>query len=144
MAALALQLQPEYGYVILVFIASIFLLQWLGIRVGMARKKYEVKYPKMYTEPYSHVFNCIQRAHQNTLEGYPMFLVLLFLGGILYPKLSAASGALWIASRVVYALGYYTGDPERRRFGAFGYIGLLTMLVINVIFALKLLGIVAQ
>ncbi|XP_060592430.1 glutathione S-transferase 3, mitochondrial-like isoform X2 [Ruditapes philippinarum] len=141
---MSVTISGDYGYVILVFCSSWFLLNWLESRTFQARRRYEVPYPKMYTEPYSHVFNCIQRAHQNTLEGYPMFLVLLFLGGILYPKLSAASGALWIASRVVYALGYYTGDPERRRFGAFGYIGLLTMLVINVIFALKLLGIVAQ
>ncbi|KAL4233158.1 hypothetical protein ACF0H5_007843 [Mactra antiquata] len=134
-------LSPDYGYVILVFIASIFLLQWLGFRVGKARKMYEVKYPRMYIEPTSHVFNCIQRAHQNTLESYPLFLVLMLLGGILYPKLSAFCGVLWIAARVVYAIGYYTGDPERRKYGAFGYIGLLILLGCNVILALKLLGV---
>ena len=37
-----LELSGEYGYVVLVFVATIFLLQWLGIRVGIARKKYEV------------------------------------------------------------------------------------------------------
>jgi hypothetical protein len=36
-------LPPEYGYVILVAVASIFLLQWLAFRVGAARKKYEVQ-----------------------------------------------------------------------------------------------------
>ncbi|KAL3881546.1 hypothetical protein ACJMK2_027975 [Sinanodonta woodiana] len=95
-------------------------------------------------QPYSHVFNCIQRAHQNTLESYPMFLVLMIFGGILYPKLSALCGLIWIAARVTYAFGYYTGDPERRKWGAFGYIGLLILLVINIIFALKLLGLISS
>lgn len=139
------ELYSDFGYVVLVFLASIVLLQWLAARVSMARKKYEVPYPKMYIEqPYSHVFNCIQRAHQNTLESYPMFLVLMIFGGILYPKLSAFCGLIWIAARVSYAFGYYTGDPEQRKWGAFGYIGLLILLVINIIFALTLLGLISS
>ena len=43
MSTITMQLQPEYGFVILVFIASIIMIQWLGARVGSARKKYEVK-----------------------------------------------------------------------------------------------------
>lgn len=37
------QIQPDYGLVIFVILASIFMVQWLGFRVGAARKKYEVK-----------------------------------------------------------------------------------------------------
>jgi len=33
----------EFGYVIIVMISSIFLLQWLGYKVVVARKKYEVQ-----------------------------------------------------------------------------------------------------
>ena len=44
------------------------------------------------------------------------------------PKLSAAAGWVWIAGRVVYALGYSTGDPQKRVRGAFGYLGLFTLL----------------
>ena len=33
----------EYGYVILVVLASFFMVQGLGIKVGMARKKFGVK-----------------------------------------------------------------------------------------------------
>ncbi|KAL3881549.1 hypothetical protein ACJMK2_027975 [Sinanodonta woodiana] len=138
-------LPSEYGYVILVMCSTWFLFNWLESRSFQARRRYEIPYPKMYIDqPYSHVFNCIQRAHQNTLESYPMFLVLMIFGGILYPKLSALCGLIWIAARVTYAFGYYTGDPERRKWGAFGYIGLLILLVINIIFALKLLGLISS
>ena len=30
--------------------------------------------------------------------------------------------------RIVYALGYSTGEPKARAKGAFGYLGLLTLL----------------
>ena len=42
---------PGYGYVLLVWVASVFLLTWMGTSVGGARKKYGVKYPTMYLPP---------------------------------------------------------------------------------------------
>ncbi|OWF42712.1 microsomal glutathione S-transferase 3-like isoform X1 [Mizuhopecten yessoensis] len=134
----SLGLPPAFGFVVLTTVASVFLLQWLGIKVAMARKKYEVSYPKMYSG--DDRFNCVQRAHQNTLEVYPTYLILQILGGLYAPKLGAVCGLIWIAGRVAYALGYYTGDPEKRKWGAFGYIGLLTLLVCAVMFGLSLLG----
>ena len=59
-----------FGYVVLTGIGAIFMVMWKGIRVGQARKKHEVPYPDMYSKD-SKVFNCIQRAHQNTLENLP-------------------------------------------------------------------------
>ena len=35
-------------------------------------------------------------------------------GGWSNPRLSAAAGLLWILARIVYALGYSTGDPAAR------------------------------
>lgn len=47
--------------------------------------RYGVKYPALYADssnPNANAFNCVQRGHQNTLEGYPLFLALLFASSI--------------------------------------------------------------
>lgn len=43
------------------------------------------------------------------LENYPQFLMLLFLGGLQYPVVTALAGIVWIAGKVSYSLGYYSG-----------------------------------
>jgi glutathione S-transferase len=74
----------EHGYVILASTGAFFVHMWLSFKVGQARKKYNVQYPDMYSDK-EPVFNCIQRAHQNTLEGIPFYLSLLLTGGIRHP-----------------------------------------------------------
>ena len=57
---------------------------WMPIRVGRARKLYKIAYPTMYapaTHKHAKEFNCVQRAHQNCLEGLPTFLALLIVAG---------------------------------------------------------------
>ena len=120
-------LPPGFGYVIFTGIASGFMLMWKAMKVGAARKKYNVAYPTMYSADQP-LFNCVQRAHQNTLENYPLFLFLLLAGGLTHPLVCSGAGLVWIAGRVAYALGYYTGEPKKRVQGAFGYLGLLTLL----------------
>ncbi|CAD5117100.1 unnamed protein product [Dimorphilus gyrociliatus] len=128
----------NFGYVILTIISSMFMLIYKGLKVGKARKKYNLPYPAMY-HPDSVVFNCIQRAHQNTLEQYPQFLVLMLFAGIKYPCGATVLGLLWIVSRIVYAHGYYTGDPSKRTRGAFGYIGYFGLIGMSISTALSLL-----
>jgi len=129
--SVSVTLPDHYGAVILTFVASIVMLLWKGFQVGKARKQFNVQYPTMYSATNDH-FNCYQRAHQNTLEVYPYFLALLFIGGIECPLLSAVCGLIWVAARVSYALGYYTGEPKNRMKGVYGYIGLLILLGINI------------
>jgi len=137
------EVPSEFGYVILTGTASVFVLIYKGINVGMARKKYEVKYPVMYSDENGgdNMFNCVQRAHQNTLENYPQFLFFLTTAGLSHPVLASLAGVIYLAGRIAFAKGYYTGNPENRRWGSFGYIGLLTMLGCSIHTSLKFLGI---
>ena len=83
---MSFQIASAHAAPIAVAVASALIMQWAGFKVGAARKKYGVKYPNMYAVPAvvpkgiseedANRFNCVQRAHQNMLEGYPAFLTL--------------------------------------------------------------------
>jgi glutathione S-transferase len=118
---------PEgYGYVILTAVDSVVLTMWMARNVAKARKQYNIEYPTMYSDD-NVKFNCIQRVHQNTLESYPQFLMLLFIGGLHLPKTTAALGTVYLIGRICFAHGYYTGEPAKRKYGMFGMIALLGM-----------------
>ncbi|XP_022291643.2 glutathione S-transferase 3, mitochondrial-like [Crassostrea virginica] len=133
-------LNGDYGYVILVFISSIFMTWRIGYQVVKAREKFNVPYPKMYGD--DDRFNCYQRAHQNTLEVYPVYMGIQLLSGLYAPKISAVCGVIFILGRLAYASGYQSGDPQKRLRGTFAYIGVLGMNILCVMFGLKLLQII--
>lgn len=61
-----------------------------------------VEYPKLYaegTDAVSVKFNCTQRAHQNTLENLPVFLIMQILLAQAYPMLASALGAAWAVGK---------------------------------------------
>jgi glutathione S-transferase len=59
-------------------------------------------------------FNCIQRAHQNTLESMWQVLIATFACGLVYPVAAACSGTVYMLGRVVYGYGYAMGNPAYR------------------------------
>jgi len=52
---------------------------------------------------------------------------MLGLGSIQYPLISSIGGAIWLIGRVAYFHGYASGQPEKRSYGGFAYIGFFTM-----------------
>jgi len=133
-----LYIHRNYGYVITTMVGSVLLCVWKAVKVNEARKQYKIFYPTVYSTE-NDDFNCIQRAHHATLEYMPAFLGLLLIGGLEMPVLCAVAGNVWVASRIVYARGCYSGDPKRRAEGAFGTIGLFALLGSTMKFALKLI-----
>lgn len=124
-------LNDGHGYVMGVGILSAFVMMYGGVLVGKARKKLGVTYPTMYLpDEHKHAkeFNCTQRAHQNCLENYPPFLMLLAIGSLNRPYVAAGLGLIRVLGFLVYIQGYNTGNPDKRMRGAFGYIGLVGLL----------------
>lgn len=141
-----MELSKETAFAGIVAIEYCLTLTWMGIRVGAARRKYGVSYPTLYArvgdgnikdEKQATEYNCVQRGHQNTVENSPTFLILLLLASIGFPTYAAVAGQVWVLSRIAYFLGYCTGDPKRRNRGTFGYLGLISLLVLAVTTCVK-------
>ena len=50
---------------------------------------------------------------------------------------STLGGMIWIAGRIAYAKGYYTGDPRKRARGTFGIGGMVMLGLATARFALR-------
>ncbi|ETW07239.1 hypothetical protein H310_01804 [Aphanomyces invadans] len=143
MAFVAPTLQPEHGYVILVVVLVAVVNFWAGVRVLGARKKFNINYPQMYAEKsdeHCHEFNCYQRAHQNVLENLPVFLALLFVSSVYRPTWAAIAGFVRVVGFVVYVIGYSTGEPGKRQYGAFGFIAFFASMGLAVEAACRLIS----
>ncbi len=111
------QIPSEYGYVALVIVATYLVNLWQTLRLRSMRKSLGINFPQMYSDKHP-LFNCVQRAHQNTMEYLTFFKPVLLLGGIRHPCLAALFGSVFIFARIIYTLGYWTGNPENRMPGA--------------------------
>jgi len=138
-----MKVDGAFGYVILVAVASFFVHTWMAVKVGSARRKHSVPYPTMYADEEKNknakAFNCVQRAHQNSLENLPNFYILLLLAGVKYPLVAAVFGVIYLLGRIFYFVGYSSGDPKKRMRGQFMYIGVLGLLATSLVHAVNLL-----
>ncbi|EJC99659.1 membrane-associated proteins in eicosanoid and glutathione metabolism [Fomitiporia mediterranea MF3/22] len=122
LVAQTLFLYYSYSYVLAAAASTIVLNAYQTINVGRARKAAKVPYPQAYAEkaeaassPAAYRFNCAQRAHQNTLESVPHVILSVLVTGLKYPHLAAALGGAWVIGKVLYTIGYSTGDPNKVR-----------------------------
>jgi len=85
-------------------------------------------------------FDCVQRAHQNTLEIAPSVASSTMMVGLMHPITSAALCGIWSLGRVVYVLGYGTGNPANRRTGGLiAHLGDIPLFVMTFVVGYKML-----
>ena len=98
-------------YTAIVTLLAIALYFFFAARVAVAHGKFGVRLPATAGNlDFERVF----RAHENTLEWMPTFLVPLWLCAIYLSDIAAAAlGLLWIVGRVVYFVGYSRAVEQR-------------------------------
>lgn len=63
----------------------------------------------------------------NTTENASYLLVTLLWSGLRYPQTAAALGFAWVFGRVLYTIGYTSGEPKNRNWGFFGSIAYMAL-----------------
>nr|GAT43281.1 predicted protein [Mycena chlorophos] len=127
-----------FSYVAASLVSTVALLQYQANLVSTHRKLSGIQYPRLYAEkaemeanPAAHIFNCVQRAHQNTLENIAQNYMMTLVLGLTRPKLAAAALTSWVIHRIFYTRGYASGNPKNRN-SAFGIpfyaFGMLTLI----------------
>ncbi|KAJ7701804.1 membrane-associated proteins in eicosanoid and glutathione metabolism [Mycena rosella] len=110
-----------FSYVAAALVSTVFLITGQVIAVSQHRKAAGIPYPHLYADkaemaasPAAVKFNCVQRAHQNTLEKIAQMYMMTAVLGLRHPVLAAAALGAWVASRVAYTVGYASGTPDNR------------------------------
>ena len=98
-------------YTAIVTLLAVALYFFFATRVAVARGKFGVKHPATAGNP---DFERIFRAHVNTLEWMPTFVLPLWLCAIYFSDAAAAVlGLVWIIGRAVYFSGYSRAVEKR-------------------------------
>jgi len=130
-----------HTWVALVTLLALLTYFWMSTRVPRARIKCGIAAPAMTGDP---LLERTIRAHYNTLEWLPLFLVSMWLFAIYWSDLVAAAlGAVWIVARIAYALAY--AAEANRRGPAFIVQGIVTGILLfgalgRVIYVLAVVG----
>ncbi|KAH8990175.1 hypothetical protein EDB86DRAFT_1803677 [Lactarius hatsudake] len=151
MSSVTLNLPSNYPWVLASIFSIVPVLQLQTSFVVKARKRAGIHYPQLYAEKAeqeaskdARIFNCAQRAHHNTLENVPSMVLSTLISAIHYPTYAAIGCGIWSFSRVLYTMGYSTGEPRRRSFGAYSSLGvqaLMGLLAGKVVFDLIRAGV---
>ncbi|KAI0515345.1 hypothetical protein F5B22DRAFT_184493 [Xylaria bambusicola] len=137
-----LEVPKEYGYILAVATASVFVNTAHKIMTSMTRNASGVPYPNTYAtkeeiekNPKALKFNLAQRAHANFIENHSSFITALLIAGVGYPSQATWAGSTWVFGRVLYAIGYINFGPPGRGPGylisQLGKMALTTMAVLT-------------
>lgn len=97
----------------IVSLLALLIYFWMGLRVGLARRKSGIDAPAMSGDP---MLERYLRVQGNTLEWLPIFLVSLWLFALYWGDAPAAAlGLVWILGRVLYTVGYSQAADKRGR-----------------------------
>ncbi|KAI0035010.1 membrane-associated proteins in eicosanoid and glutathione metabolism [Vararia minispora EC-137] len=127
---------PRFSWVIASLSTIPVLLTYQLVKTARARSRAKIPYPQLYAEKAEQeasldakIFNCTQRAHQNTLESVPVVLITTLISGLRYPTLAAGACGIFVLTRWRYTVNYSTGVPDKRAFPArIGYATMLSLL----------------
>src|SRR5262249_52924509 len=100
---------PYYSAIVTLLAVAFYF--FLATRVAAAHSKFGVKLPATTGNP---DFERISRAHTNTLEWMPTFLVPLWLcATYLSDTAATVLGLVWIVGRALYFAGYSNAVEKR-------------------------------
>ena len=101
-------------YLIIITLLALVMQFAMWFKVGISRPKYQIIPPAISGNI---EFERLFRAHQNTVEYMPMFLVLLWLAGLTGGDTNwvGVLGWAWIIARIIYFIGYAQGNPIRTK-----------------------------
>jgi glutathione S-transferase len=98
-------------YTAIVTLLAVALYFFMATQVAAARGRFGVKDPATTG---NNDFERVFRAHINTLEWMPTFLVPLWICAVYFnDKVAAAVGLVWIVGRVLYFFGYSKAVEKR-------------------------------
>jgi glutathione S-transferase len=89
----------------------------MASKTNWARLEYNVPWPHTFALEKSKdklKFDMVQRAHLNFVENYPQYLATAYFALQLAPTLATLFGCFFLLGRVVFALGYYSGDATAK------------------------------
>lgn len=121
---MSIVLPEDYKFVI----ASLALVPAFGIyvghSVGTTRKWSNVALPALFAteedaakDPKKKIFNCTQKSAMNFHEHMPIFVIASVIAGLFNPRAVAILNLTWLTGRLLFHIGYSSGDPEKRKIG---------------------------
>lgn len=104
----------------------------MGGWTGYLRSKHKIAAPAVVGHP---LFERAHRTHLNTVENLVLFIPMLWIASAFYGgQIPFWLGLVWVASRIIYAIGYAQANPELREPGAgIGFLALFGLLALSII-----------